>query len=68
MQTFWPRFTSKLIGGGIHWPDMQMLFKFRVKRIKIKDFRNMADVDVLVYVDLFAYGNHKNNRWLNSVT
>ena len=61
-------FTSKLIGGWINWPDMQMLFKFQVNWIIIEDFRNLASVDLLVYVDLFAYDNHKNNRWLNSVT
>ena len=43
---------------------MQMVFKFQVNWIKIEDFRNLADVDLLVYVDLFAYGNNKNNRWL----
>ena len=54
-------FTSKLIGGWIPRPDMQMLFKFHANWIKIEDFRNLA------YVDLFSNGNHKNNRWLNSV-
>ena len=49
-------FNSKLVGGGIQWPDMQMLFKFKVNSIKIEDFINLA------YVDL------KINRWLNSAT
>ena len=40
--TFWPMFTSKLIGGWIWRPDMQMLFKFQVNRMKIEDFRNTA--------------------------
>ena len=65
---FWPMVTSKLIGGWIQCPDMQMLFEFQVNWIKTEDFRNSAYADLLVYVDLFAYGNHKNNRWLNSVT
>ena len=45
-----------------------MLFKCQVNWIKIDDFRNVAYVDLLVYVELFAYGDHKNNRWLNSVS
>ena len=52
MQPFWPMFTSKLVGGWIQWPDMQMLFKFQVNRIKIEDFRNVAYVHLLVDVDL----------------
>ena len=55
-------FTSKSIGGWIQQPDMKMLFKFQVNWIKIEDFRNSAYIDLIVYVDLFAYGNHKNNR------
>ena len=47
---------------------MQMLFKFQVHWIKIKDFRNLADVDLLVYVDILPYFYLKINRWLNLVT
>ena len=66
--TFWFVLTSKIIGCCIQWPYMEMLFKFQVKWIKIEDFRNLAYVDLLVDVDLFTYGDHKNNRWLNLVT
>ena len=38
------------------------MFKFQVNRIKIEDFRHLADVDLLIYVDI------KINRWFNSVT
>ena len=38
---------------------MQMLFKFQVNWIRIENFRNLADADLLVYVDLFADGDHK---------
>ena len=65
--TFWLKLTSKFIGGWIQWPDMQMLFKFQVNWIKIEDFRNLAYVDLFVYVDLFTNGDHKNNKWLLSV-
>ena len=51
--------TSKLKGGWIQWPDVQMLFKFQVNWIKIEDLRKLTYVAILVYVDLFAYGNHK---------
>ena len=61
-------FTSELVGGWIQWPDMQMLFKFQVNGIKIEDFRNLADVDLLVYADFFACDNQKINRWLKSVS
>ena len=47
---------------------MQMYFKFQVNWIKIEDFRNFAYVDLLVYVDLFAYVYLKINRSLNSAT
>ena len=40
---------------------MQLLFKFQVNRMTIDNFRNLAYVDILAYVDL------KNNWWLNSV-
>ena len=53
---------KKLIGGWIHWPNMQLLFKFQVNRMKIYNFINSA------YVELLAYVNLQNNRWLNSVT
>ena len=54
-------FTSKLIGGWIWWPDMQMLFKCQVKSDENWGFINPAYVDLLVYVDI------KINRWLNPV-
>ena len=60
--TFWPMVTSKWICGWIQRRDMHMLFKFQVNRIKIEDFRHLAYVDLLIYVDI------KNNRWFNSVT
>ena len=41
---------------------MQMLFKFKVNRMKIEEFINLAYVELLVYVDL------KINRWLSLVT
>ena len=47
---------------------MQMLFKFQDNWIKIEDFRNLANVVLLVDVDLLANGHLKTNRWLNSVT
>ena len=47
---------------------MQMLFKFQDNWIKIEDFRNLAYVVIVVYVDLLADGDLKTNRWLNSVT
>ena len=40
--TSWPMFTSKLIGGWIRWPVLQMLFKFQVNRMKIEDFRKFC--------------------------
>ena len=54
--------TSKIIGGFIKWPNMQIIFKFQVNRMKIDDFRNSAYVDLLADVDL------KNNWLLNLVT
>ena len=60
--TFWPMFSSKLVGGWIQWPDMQMLIEFQVNWIKIKDFRNLAHVDLVAYVYL------KINKWLSSAT
>ena len=47
MLTFWHVLTSKIIRGCIQWADMQMVFKFQVSRIKIDNFRNVAQVDVL---------------------
>ena len=61
---------SKIIGGWIQQPDVQMVFKFHVNQMKIEDFRiiwfkfgpNLAQIDILAYVDL------KINRWLNLAT
>ena len=39
--TYWPKLTSKFIGGWIQWPDMQLLFKFQVNGMKIEEFRNL---------------------------
>ena len=47
---------------------MYVLFKFQVNGMKIDNFRNLAHVDLLAYVDLLVQGDLKNNRWLNSVT
>ena len=41
---------------------MEMLFKFQVNQMKIEDFRNSAYVDLLVIVDLLAFGDLKINR------
>ena len=68
MLTFWPMFTLKLVRGWIQWPNMQMLFTVQVNWIKIEDFRNFANVDLLIYVDLLANVYRKINRWLNSVS
>jgi len=38
MLTFWSMITSKVIGGWIHLPDVQFLFKFQVNRMKFEDF------------------------------
>ena len=59
---------SKLIGGGIQWPGMQMLFKFQVNLIKIEDLEPLAQIGLLAYFDLSAYVYLKVNRWLNLVT
>ena len=47
MFIIWPMLTSKRISGWIHWPNMQLLFKFQVNRRKIHNFRNLAYVDLL---------------------
>ena len=54
--------TSKIIGGWIEWPNMQLLFKFQVNRMKTDNFTNSAYVVLLAYFDL------ENNWCLNSVT
>ena len=41
---------------------MKRLLKFQVNRIKIKDFRNLAHIDLVAYVYL------KINKWLSSAT
>ena len=46
MLTFWLMLTSKIIGSWIQWPNVQILFKFQVNRMKIEDFRKLADVDL----------------------
>ena len=53
---------SKIIGGWIQWPNVQILFKFQLNWMNIDKFSNSAYVDLLVDVDL------KKNWWLNSVT
>ena len=60
--------TSKIIGGWIQWPNVQILFKFQVNRLKIGNFWNFACVECLVYVNLLAYVDLKNTCSLNSVT
>ena len=40
--TFWSMFTSKLIGFWIHRPDMKMVFRLHVNRMKIEDFRKFG--------------------------
>ena len=49
--------TSKVIGGFIQWADMKILFKFQVNWMKIYNFRNLAYVDVLAYIDLKIIGD-----------
>ena len=48
--------TSKIDGGWIQRPDMQILLKFQVNRMGIDNFRNLARVDPLAYVDLKIIG------------
>ena len=40
MLTFCPMWTSKIISGWIQWPEIYILLKFQVNRMKIEDFRN----------------------------
>ena len=61
MVTFWPKLTSKIIGGWIHWAGMQTLFKFLVNLMKIEDFRNVTK---LVTIGLCWPFDLKNNRLL----
>ena len=60
--------TSKIIGGWIQWPNMQILFKFQVNRMKNDNFRKLAHVDFLTYVHLLADVDLKNACLLISVT
>ena len=60
--------TSEIIGAWIQYIVMQMVFKNQVNQMKIDNFRNLANVDLLTYVDLLADIDLKNNRWLNSMT
>ena len=53
---------KKIIGGWIQWPNMQLLFKFQVNRMKIDNFRRPA------YFDLLAYVDFQKNWWLNWVS
>ena len=46
-----------IFGAWIEKPDMQMVFKFQVNRMKIEDIRKFG---------LLAYVYLKINRWLNS--
>ena len=39
---FWPMLTSKVIGAWIHWPHIQILFKFQVIQMKFEDFRKIG--------------------------
>ena len=47
---------------------MKILFKFQVNQMKIDNFRNLADVDLLAYDDLLTTVDLKNDWWLNSMT
>ena len=45
--TFWPMLTiwtmtPKVIGGWIKWPNLQVLVKFQVNRMKFEDFRKLG--------------------------
>ena len=40
MLTFWPMWTDKIISDWIQWPEIYILFKFKVNGMKIEDFRN----------------------------
>ena len=45
--------TWKLIGGWIHWPDMQILFKFLVDHMQIeKQLKNLAYVGLTLWLML----------------
>ena len=57
-----PMLTSKIIiGGWIQWPDMQILFKFQVNRMKIEDFRNTTwDVDLWPMLTFWPFDLKKN--------
>ena len=57
MLTFRPMVTSKLTGGWIHWPNMQILFKFKFNRMKCEDFRTFGSNWPISYVDLFGRSN-----------
>ena len=58
--------TSKIVGGWVQWPDMQILMKFQVNQMEIDNFRKMACVDLKSDVDIFAYVDLKHNWWFNS--
>ena len=75
MLTFWPQ-KKTLIGGWIQWRDMQILFKFKVNRMKIEDFRNVGlcwpsglcwpqNEEVIDFIDLICKwsSNFKSIRW-----
>ena len=49
-----------IIGGWIQWPNMQLLFKFQVNRMKIDNFRDPVHVDLLAYV----CPQKKVGRWI----
>ena len=57
MLTFCPRITSKVISGWIQWPDMQILFKFQVNRMKFEDFRKFCWNWLFAFVDIFSWPN-----------
>ena len=56
--------TSKIIGGWIQWPNMQLLFKFQDNRMKIEDFRNLTQVVDLWPMLIFWCMMTLKNNWL----
>ena len=52
--------TSKIMGGWIQWHDVQTVFKSQVSWMKTDNFRNLDDVDFLMF-------RPQNNWWLNSL-
>ena len=67
LQNLWNKFELQNKWWLIWWPNMQMLFKFQVNRMKIDSFWNLPCVDFLAYVDLLDYIDLKYSYLLNSV-